>query len=179
MTNYRVMISNGLDKNQLRRLEPASTSMAVLGECAQYATATSMPRSSSSFSNSRAYHYGAVQSAIDLLKELPEESDFHVTSEVAERARDLLGVLSANMEVDAPQIFPQEKDLLVLKWVVGKIERFLSVSPDDFDLMDINQATRLRCTHALADDGSLNLASLFDALAVPFSNKSVNSEVDA
>lgn len=125
-----------------------------------------------STSNHRGSLFFSIHTTLETMKSLPECHSFSLDPEVAARAQDLLSVLRWNFNIEAPRIFPQEHDVLVMKWQDNSLERFLSVTQDDVDLLDINPHNGIRCVHDLTEQGEIALRKLHDVLSMPERNSS-------
>lgn len=112
----------------------------------------------------RAASFYKLWRAIDLMRRMPEGHDMHVDTKVAEKAIQFLAKVNSNWEVDAPKLLPDNEEALTLTWDYGTIKRFLTVAADEFDLMDINKRSRVRCTHEVLDDESNSYEALLSKM---------------
>lgn len=114
--------------------------------------------------SARGKQFAALTSAVSKLCKLPEYDTLHVQKDVCLRVGELLGLLSAQTDVDPPKLFPQDDETLALTWTQGRFMRLLSVEEDEISLVDVDKRTQHRCSHDLSD--SDNLAGLLPALGV-------------
>ncbi|MCP8886611.1 hypothetical protein NF348_05805 [Devosia sp. XJ19-45] len=114
--------------------------------------------------SARGQQFAALTSAVKKLSELPSYHSLYVDPEVCVRATDLLGLLSAQTDVDPPRLFPQDEETLALTWTQGRFIRMLSIDEDDLSLVDLDKKSQHRCLHELPADHSA--ANLLPALGV-------------
>lgn len=148
--------------------ETEGSASSVIGSSARSHTliqrrSTSPSQSSLMGDNHRTYQFGAVQEALSKMSRLPEGHPYRVEADAANRARDLLGIVMSHMKVSAPQLFPFEGDSVVLKWIDGDVERYLSVEADSLEIM--KKVVGLTTITELDADLAHNLAELFSAVA--------------
>ena len=126
-----------------------------------------LTRSRSSLNNFRSERFNAVLSTVQHMGRMPIGHPIHIDHQLAARAVDLIGVLNQLMDVDVPMLFPLDDDTLVLKWSRAGIERFLTLSVEDVDLVEKHVAAGWKCVHDLGAEGKLDLQQLFSALDNP------------
>jgi len=82
-----------------------------------------------------------------------------------------------NYPIDAPTFFPQEGEEVIFKWDGKKIGRYLSVSNDDVNLMDLEPLSQNYCEyHLYKEDGSSSQDDFdFDTLVNELTSSSLSS----
>lgn len=113
-------------------------------------------------SNSYQTRLMEILSEITKLGTLPEESPFHVHSDIAKYVRSSLAYLAYNYPIDDPKLFPESGECLSLTWEAGNLKQYLSFYRDAVDLTYYNKALNLSCHEFLVDGGlsELNLDEL-------------------
>lgn len=150
-----------------------SNGSADLSKRSGLAFVTTQLRSSSvplsNYSNSM---FGSVTRAVQLMGRLAEGHPYRIEPEVVRVVVDLLGVLSAKQQADAPKIFNLDEETLVLKWVKNGREQFVSVSSDEVDFAEFVQGGDKKAEKSLGEPSRLNYAEFFRALDVQDSTQS-------
>lgn len=100
----------------------------------------------------RSRQFLAVIEAIRRLAKMDPNHDWHVDEKTASTSEKLIATLNFNYSGAAPKIFPHEGDTLVLTWESPRIKRLLSISGDEFELIDIDKLSRVKCDHLLQID---------------------------
>lgn len=128
-------------------------------------------------SNSLSAKIGPLVEAIMHHAHLPATHDMAVDPKAAERAIEILGRLMYNYPIDAPTFFPQEGEEVIFKWDGKKIGRYLSVSNDDVNLMDLEPLSQNYCEyHLYKEDGSSSQDDFdFDTLVNELTSSSLSS----
>lgn len=132
--------------------------------CAHWVQACSRDRSQSSFNNFRADCFNFVLSTVQLMGRVPKGHPLHIGPQLAMRAVDFIGVLNQNTDVDVPRLLPIDEDTLILKWSKAGIDRSLTITLEDIDLVEKKPSGGFRCEHDLGADGEIDYAQLFLAL---------------
>lgn len=140
----------------------ASSSNAV--ESDTYSVFLSESAAASRPNSLRGAKFAALQEALLTLASFPEGHDFHLDQAAATRASSFLGLLSNNLDIDPPRLFPQDGEAAVFTWDLGAVKRLLTVDAEEEDLMDINRNTMMRCDYDLPIEEELRLAALLDEL---------------
>ncbi|MFK0330727.1 hypothetical protein ACIQUB_06345 [Rhizobium sp. NPDC090275] len=157
----------GIAASSAVQVAPSSSSSSASVEPLSYYTAelVSYARPNSV----RSAKFSAVQEALLTLCMLPEEHPLYLDPKASSRASALLGVLSSNLNISPPKLFPQDGEAAVLTWDLGMIKRLLTVDADDTDLMDISRRTFMRCDHELPEDETQQLSALLTELGAQHS----------
>ena len=127
-------------------------------------------RSQSSLNNFRADRFNAVLSTVQLMGRVPQGHPLHIDPQLALRAVDFIGVLNQNLDVEVPKLLPIDDDTLILKWSKDGIDRSLTITLDDIDLVEKKPSAGFRCEHDLGADGEIDYAQVFLALDQPVSH---------
>lgn len=121
-------------------------------------------RSSSRPNSLRGLRFAALYEALHTLGTLPEDHQFHLDPVVAKRASNYLGMISTNLDIEPPRLFPQDGEAAVFTWDIGPIKRLFTVDVDDVDLTDVNRNTMMRCDHELPEDWREQFPALLQEL---------------
>ncbi|MBB3393269.1 hypothetical protein FHT82_006063 [Rhizobium sp. BK275] len=83
---------------------------------------------------------------------LPPDHDFHVDPSSITRASEFLAVLAENFDIDPPKVLPQDGEAVVFTWDYGTLKRYLTIDPEQVDVMDLNKSLKVRCVHEIMSD---------------------------
>ncbi|MBP0439552.1 hypothetical protein [Tianweitania sediminis] len=100
----------------------------------------------------RSLKYYALYEAIRRMARLPKGHDFHIDTESAKHAEELLAVFATNFKGRAPKMFAQDGEAVVLTWDFDVLKRYLTIAGQELDLMDIGRASKMRCDYELDYD---------------------------
>lgn len=133
--------------------------------------------SAADFDNRHA-RFMALQEAIRGMSLLPLGHQFFLHQAAADKASDFLGFVAENLDIDAPKLFSQDGEAAVFTWDRGVLKQLVTVDEDDdFDIMDINTTTFMRCHHEISNDAN-RYSSVMRELRAKTSSMSVPMEGD-
>lgn len=112
--------------------------------------------------SARASHYSMLQQAIQTMCKLPLSHNLHVDAKAAQRASDILGMISENFEVSPPKVLPQDGEAVVFTWDFGDIKRYLSIDEEEVDVLDLHKTLMTRFSHEITIDGDHPYAAIIE-----------------
>ncbi len=127
----------------------------------------SLSRSCASFINSRMSAFHSVQSIVQFMGRVPVGHPLHIDPLLSQKALNFIGVLTHNSEVEVPKLLPTDNDTLVLYWANMGVERLLTITVDEIDLVERDRAKDLKCVHELGQEDFLDLSQVFATLNFP------------
>ncbi len=126
----------------------------------------------------RAFHFVALQRALQSMCTLPEDHEFHVDPAAARNAANLLGLVSENFNISPPRVLPQDGEAVVFTWDFGRLKRYLTVDEHEVDLMDLDKEMQSRQIHDIASDSGNSYTKLINILGIqPISTTTIGNDV--
>lgn len=95
--------------------------------------------------STRSQKFRNLWRAIDTMSRMPEGDELHLSQATAKIAVKFLAALHDNWNVDAPLLLPDDSQYVSLTWDAGIVKRFVSLAPEEYDALDLNRISRVRC----------------------------------
>lgn len=95
--------------------------------------------------SARSEKFRKLWRAIDTMSRMPEGDELHLSQATAKVAIKFLATLHDNWNVEAPLLLPDDSEYVSLTWDAGMVKRFVSLAPEEYDALDLNKTTRIRC----------------------------------
>jgi hypothetical protein len=100
-----------------------------------------------------------------MMAKMPVGHPLHMEAGAVSRAVDVLGACLHLGVDEPPQVFPSDEETLVIKWVFGKFQRLVSLSPSEADIVEMDLSTNRKCVYDLPGNGDADLTALFARVA--------------
>lgn len=132
---------------------------------AESSVARWLRESGASIPNSdRAWKFMLLKEVIRRMALLPDHDSLYVDDATSRNAVDLVGLMAANFEIEAPKVFSHDAEAVVMTWDLGEIKRLLTIAGMETDLLDVHKPTQIRCHYDISD-GPVGTSDLFEILA--------------
>lgn len=128
--------------------------------------------------NLRYAQFLALHEALCAVGNLPPDSGLFLPQDVVVRARDMLGLISANFKIEPPKFFPQEGEAAVFTWDDGKLKRLLTIDSEEADYMAVDKESFISCRHDVPASPPLSIGFFLKELG-SLSTSAGTTEQDA
>lgn len=115
-----------------------------------------------------------AEESIARLTELDLDDPYHLDADAGRRAVEILSFLRHNVKINAPRVLPEGEEDIALTWESDALKRYLSVSLDSVEIMDVIKADRSRTIEQVGDNTHVDLKKLIEILSAQTNSQSSN-----
>lgn len=110
--------------------------------------------------NYNEYFIQKAEESLARLTELDDNDPYHIGDAVYKRALNLLSFLRHSVEMPAPMVLPEGEEDVSLTWDGELSKRYLSISLDSIEIMDLNKEDLESVIIPLGEDDDVDFQKL-------------------
>lgn len=168
------MVSSFIQESRSGKWIGANAASANTSEGLQKSVATAHPATAThlSQSNYNIFWLQQAEESIVRLTMLDLDDPYHLDPDAGRRAIEILSFLRHNVLINPPRVLPEGEEDVALTWESDASKRYLSVSLDSVEVMDLIKADRSRTIEQIGDDTHVDLMKLIELLSAQTNSQS-------